>query len=602
MSEPATPARRAAAGTPARPAYSRDYWDLVFAQVRRKPTVVGSLVALVLLYAVAIFAPFLANDRPLVLDATDASSYRRARTSLTPISLNLRGMLVDGRAAHEQRRAERAEALAQAKQSEEGAGLPEWDAALAAEGAALTQRTATMRGQLAASDHAPLDALDAAVEAILEHAAAGRDDQAQAAAEDLVAAARRVKDELVIAGTGQPAVPGETVQLVPSRSYPVLAALGRGEVFFMGLWLLLMTWPLWNTVVNRLVLGGDLERIRHARRAKVLGTLLLPALVLPFWETDPAAGQMAAYKSGLTNGDIQADAVTFPPVAFGLAEVNDAEYFRAPTWHTSSEITEEGYYARGARAENIGAIEGFTVKPKPVVVAAGEPERNAPLRHVLGTDSLGRDLLARIIWGARVSLSVGLVSTVLLVFIGVLLGSLAGFYGGWIDVIISRVIEVVQCFPVFFLILIWVAFTQQTGIVPIMVVIGIFRWTGVARLVRGEFIRLRDQDFVVASEALGVPDLRTIFRHVLPNAMGPVLVAATFAVASGILTESALSFLGFGIQLPIPSWGSIVNETKAAEHWWIQIFPGLLIFLTVMLYNLLGEGVRDALDPRLKKA
>ena len=235
-------------------------------------------------------------------------------------------------------------------------------------------------------------------------------------------------------------------------------------------------------------------------------------------------------------------------------------------------------------------------------VRAGEPPRNATHRHPLGTDSLGRDLTSRMIWGARVSLSVGLVSTILLVFIGVTLGSIAGYYGGWIDVIISRVIEIVQCFPVFFLILIWVAFTQQTGIVPIMVVIGIFRWTGVARLVRGEFIRLRGQDFVLASQALGVGDRRTIFRHVLPNAMGPVLVAATFAVASGILTESALSFLGFGIQLPIPSWGSIVNESKAAEHWWIQIVPGLLIFITVMLYNLLGEGVRDALDPRLKKA
>jgi peptide/nickel transport system permease protein len=133
-------------------------------------------------------------------------------------------------------------------------------------------------------------------------------------------------------------------------------------------------------------------------------------------------------------------------------------------------------------------------------------------------------------------------------------------------------------------------------------VLGVTRWTGVARLVRGEFLRLRQQDFVVASVALGAPQRRTIFRQILPNAMGPVLVTATFSVATGILTESALSFLGFGVQLPIPSWGSLLIESRSPEHWWIQIFPGVIIFLTVVLYNLLGEGVRDALDPRLKSA
>ena len=212
---------------------------------------------------------------------------------------------------------------------------------------------------------------------------------------------------------------------------------------------------------------------------------------------------------------------------------------------------------------------------------------------------LGRDIFTRLIWGARISLAVGLVSTLLLVTIGTFFGSLAGYYGGWVDTVLSRIIEIVQCFPVFFLILIVVAFVGPS-ILNIMLAIGLVRWTGVARLVRGEFIRLRGQEFVLASKALGVNDTRIIFRHVLPNALGPVLVAATFSVASGILTESALSFLGFGIQLPIPSWGSLLIESRSAEHWWIQIFPGLLIFVTVMLYNLLGEGVRDALDPRLR--
>ena len=139
----------------------------------------------------------------------------------------------------------------------------------------------------------------------------------------------------------------------------------------------------------------------------------------------------------------------------------------------------------------------------------------------------------------------------------------------------------------------------QPSILNIMIVIGITGWTFEARLVRGEFLRLRGQDFVVASRALGAPQRRTIFRHILPNAMGPVLVAATFSVASGILTESALSFLGLGVTLPVPSWGSLLSESRSPEHWWIQVFPGLMIFVTVMLYNLLGEAVRDALDPRI---
>jgi peptide/nickel transport system permease protein len=204
-----------------------------------------------------------------------------------------------------------------------------------------------------------------------------------------------------------------------------------------------------------------------------------------------------------------------------------------------------------------------------------------------------------LVWGARISLAVGLVSTMIFVFIGTVIGSIAGYYGGRIDMLISRVIEIFQTFPVFFLILIMVAFVGPS-IMNIMIVIGLLSWTGVARLVRGEYIRLRQQDFVVASRALGVSSARTIFRHILPNAMGPVLVAATFGVATGILIESTLSFLGFGIKLPIPSWGSLFIESRSAEHWWIQVYPGVLIFVTVVMYNLFGEGVRDALDPRLK--
>ncbi len=220
--------------------------------------------------------------------------------------------------------------------------------------------------------------------------------------------------------------------------------------------------------------------------------------------------------------------------------------------------------------------------------------------HPMGTDQSGRDLMARMIWGSRVSLSIGFVSTSILVAIGLFVGSLAGYFRGWVDVAISRFIEIIICFPSFFLILTITAFVGPS-IVNIMIVIGLTRWTGVARLTRGEFLRLANKDFVTAARALGFSDLRIMFRHILPNAIGPVLVSATFSVASAILTESGLSFLGFGVKEPVPSWGGILSTSRsAAEYWWLVIYPGVAIFLTITCYNLIGDALRDAIDPRLK--
>jgi peptide/nickel transport system permease protein len=221
--------------------------------------------------------------------------------------------------------------------------------------------------------------------------------------------------------------------------------------------------------------------------------------------------------------------------------------------------------------------------------------------YPLGTDDLGRDVLARILYGARISLLVGFVAVGISTCIGVVIGALAGYYGGWVDGLVMRFVDIMLCFPSFFLILAVVAFLEPS-IWNIMIVIGLTSWMGVARLVRAEFLSLRERDYVQAAKALGARDGRIIFRHILPNALSPILVSATLGVAGAILVESALSFLGIGVQPPTPSWGNmlIAGKQTLGTAWWLSVFPGLAILVTVLGYNLLGEGIRDALDPRLK--
>jgi peptide/nickel transport system permease protein len=218
----------------------------------------------------------------------------------------------------------------------------------------------------------------------------------------------------------------------------------------------------------------------------------------------------------------------------------------------------------------------------------------------LGTDDLGRDVLTRILYGARISLLVGFVAVGIATAIGIVLGALAGYYGRWVDSLIMRFVDIMLCFPAFFLILAVVAFLEPS-IWNIMIIIGLTGWMGVARLVRAEFLSLRERDFVLAARTAGARDGRIIFRHILPNALSPILVSATLGVAGAILTESALSFLGIGVQPPTPSWGNmlIAGKQTLGTAWWLSAFPGLAILVTVLGYNLLGEGIRDALDPRL---
>lgn len=264
--------------------------------------------------------------------------------------------------------------------------------------------------------------------------------------------------------------------------------------------------------------------------------------------------------------------------------------------------------------QNKLAISGLVILLFLILVAVFAPvislynpiEQNLPERlqcpsakHPLGTDDLGRDVFSRIVYGTRISLTVGIVAVGISIIIGTPLGLMSGYFGGYIDTIIMRFVDIMLCFPTLFLILMVIAFLEP-NIYNIMIVIGLTSWPGLTRLVRAECLSLRERDFISAAKGLGLSHSRILFVHILPNVLTPVLVSATLGIGSAILTESGLSFLGLGVQPPTPSWGNILTIGKDYIHiaWWLSLFPGLAILITVLGFNLLHEGLRDIFDPR----
>lgn len=517
---------------------AQSQWALIWREFRNRRLAVFAAAVIVVLVTTSIFAPFLANAAPLCFFGINRFEYQEAARTLRATVTQL----IESR-SNDQPNVDTERFLK-----------------------TVNFQIGIMSNELSVEQATALRALGQ------QMATAARSSDKLNSIEELKRLQRDVR-----AGFD-----AKEVTMISRAHWPAIASLnGLDIIFLLGNSLFLLL-PVWNRLIHLLIAADHEDRRRWCFVAIQFGIPLLAGGL--WWWCVPSRVDRTDYKSGVFAADeasakspVVFESVIWPPIVYGLDEYDLAGKSAAPAWYPKSWC------------------------PPGKDSASMKPTSRWGGAHWLGTDESGRDVFCRMIWGGRVSLSVGLVAVAIYVSIGIVVGAIAGYFRGLCDLIISRIIEVMICFPTFFLILTIVAFFGQS-ITHIMVIIGLTGWTGIARLVRGEFLRLVDQEFVLAGRALGYSPARIIFRHVLPNAMAPVLVSATFGIAGAILTESALSFLGLGISKPTPSWGGLLADGREAllHAPWLIHFPGFAIFLTITSYNLMGEALRDASDPRLR--
>jgi peptide/nickel transport system permease protein len=520
----------------------------------RRGTFVGACAVLLALCGIAAWAPLLANDRPLYLQGVDRALAEEALRRLPALAAEL-----------EQRVGQSEAEYLAARRDGSKQSHAEVIRTLAT-GAAVRARLLARHGDPALRQQ--LLAQAAACQELAARCERGERARAAADAHALV--------EFCAAWTDPQRAPSRGGWRAATTS-PVFEAYGWID------WCGLLGWPLlayavvarWRSVRS----GKHVDHASVAARAlaAAIGVALL-AFALQAWMRDERSARRSDWKAALADGRYSVERVVYPPLAMGLAETHPEESWLPPSWWRTS------------------ADCGVVLEPPP-----GEASLQSPWRHPLGTDSLGRDLAARLIWGARASLGVGAAAAALLVLIGCCVGALAGYVGGWLDWVALRGIEIALCVPALFLALAVLAFTDPRVLDPalaVVLVIGALGWPGIARLLRAEIRRVRELDYVQSARAAGLHPLRILGVHVLPHALPPVIVAASFAVGACLLSEAALSYLGLGVRPPLASWGALASESRNAEHWWVQLFPGLAIFATAAACNMIGEALRDRLDPR----
>lgn len=543
---------------------------------RAQPGVALALAVLALVISSAVFAPFLASARPYTLLAVDRGAYEASLVELEPLLRSWNERLIDAAAARQALREDDPQSVHAA-----------WEAhaALLREVRAVELRLSTVRRHAGAEREAqvPLDALELRLRGWTGKVHAGELDDLGPAA-DLSASAAKLRD------SHRPLDPsGAGMRLRLQRTFPLFSDLGWWDWFAAFAWLATIVLFARRLPTRRWLAGGAV--------AFLLAMLCSAAF------RAPSGLATREVKLGIASGAIEISSAWFPPIPFGRDETRLSEASRPPTWMAAAEIDESGRYVRGPRSER--AASGLEPANLPVAVLPAEPALNSPVRHVLGTDALGRDVLARVLWGGRASLAVGVLSMLGVLALGVLLGALAGYLRGPFDALCSSLLAVLQSFPPFFLVVTAAAIgaerAAQARLSPlawVTLVIVAVGWTGIARLVRAEALRVRELDYVLAARALGYSEPRIFLRHVLPNVLTPALVAAAFVAISAMLAESSVSFLGFGVRLPDPSWGALLQEARASSRGWLVACPGALILLTCLALSWLGDAARDALDPR----